>query len=378
MALSSLRATSLRSLALAATGAVALFGAVALGGARGDLLGGIERFAHSYSADASIWVGTPGDNQATVDFRPGGLEARIARLGGVAGVRAFQGGFMQLDGKRVWIIARPPGAERRVLESQLLEGAAPAAVARLGEGGWVVVSRQIARQRHAGVGATLTLPTPSGPARFRVAATTTNLAWSSGAIFMSAADYSRLWKTAMPTALGVDVAAGASVARVQTQIEGVLGSASGLQATSARERERRIDALTGEGLGQLGEISTMLLIAAILAMAAALTSAIWQRRMSLAALRLSGVRPRRLRLILLVESALMLGAGCLTGALAGVYGQLVIDRYLQHVTGFPLTSLGASLRPLEILALVSAFVLAIVALPGWLTSRVSPTLALSE
>ncbi len=378
VALSSLRATALRPLALAATGALALFAAIALGGARGDLLRGIERFAHSYSAGASIWVGTPGDNQATVDFRPGSLQARIARQPGVAGVRAFQGGFMQLGERRVWIIARPGGAERGVLESQLLEGSAGAAVARLAQGGWIAVSEQIAREHHVGVGGTLTLPTPSGPAPFRVAATTTNLAWSPGAVFMGSADYSRLWKTRLPTALGVDVAAGASVARVRARIERMLGRASGLRATSARERERRIDALTSEGLGQLAGISTMLLIAAILAMAAALTSAIWQRRTALAALRLSGVRPRRLRLILLVESALMLGAGCVTGALAGVYGQLVIDRYLRHVTGFPVASLGAGLRPLEMFALVSAVVLAIVLVPAWLASRVSPTLAFDE
>jgi len=74
----------------------------------------------------------------------------------------------------------------------------------------------------------------------------------------------------------------------------------------------------------------------------------------------------------------MLGAGCITGALAGVYGQIAIDRYLDRVTGFPVASLGASLRPIEMLALVIAAVLAIVAVPAWLASRVSPTLALNE
>jgi putative ABC transport system permease protein len=378
VALSSLRATTLRSLALAATGAVALFGSVALGGSRDDLLAGIRGFAHSYAADASIWVGNPADNQATVDFRADGEARRIARVPGVLSVRTFQGGFLQLGDRRVWIIARPPGADRQVLESQITGGDPAGAIAHLGERGWIALSTQIAEEHHVGVGGLLTLPTPTGAARFRVAATTTNLAWSPGAIFMGTADYSRRWATGTPTALGVEVAPGASVASVQRAIERVLGTASGLEVASAHAREASIDELTSEGLGQLGEISTLLLAAAILAMAAALASAIWQRRVSLAALRLSGVRPDRLRRILAVESALMLGAGCLTGAVAGIYGQLVIDGYLAHVTGFPVAGLGASLRPLEVFALVIVAVLAIVAVPGWLASRVPPTLALNE
>jgi putative ABC transport system permease protein len=382
VALSSLRATTLRSLALAATGAVALFGSVALGGARGDLLRGIQGFARSYAADASLWVGNPEDNQATVDFRAGGVAARIASVPGVASVRAFQGGFLELGDRRVWVIARPPGASREVLASQVVGGSAATAVARLAQGGWIAVSRQVAEEHHTGVGGALTLPTPSGPVRFRVAATTTNLAWSPGAVFMSTADFGRLWATAAPTALGVQLAPGASPAGVRRAIERALGAGglrgSGLEVSSAQALEGRIDALTSEGLGQLGEISTLLLVAAILAMAAALTSAIWQRRVSLASLRLSGVRSHRLRLILAVESALMLGAGCVTGALAGIYGQVVIDGYLAHVTGFPVAGLGATLRPLEVFALVVAAVLAIVAVPAWLASRVSPTLALNE
>ena len=378
VALSSLRSTTVRSVALAATGSVALFGSVALGGSRGDLLRGIEGFAHSYSADAGIWVGAPGDNQATVDFRTDGVQRRIARIAGVTGVRAFQGGFIELGGRRVWIIARPPGADREVLDSQISGASPTSALARLGEGGWIAVSKQIAEEDHVGIGDALVLPTPNGPAPLRIAAMTTNLAWSPGVIFMSTADYSRLWETSTPTALGVELARGASAARVRHEIELALGASSGLQASTAREREANIDTLTSEGLGQLGDISTLLLIAAILAMGAALTSAIWQRRVSLALLRLSGVAPRRVRLILLVESALMLGAGCVTGALAGVYGQLVIDGYLEHVTGFPVARLGEGARPFEIFALVIVVVLAIVAIPGWFASRVSPALALYE
>ncbi len=390
VALASLQGTKLRSLALAGTGALALFGAIALGGARADLLRGVQRFAHSYASEADIWVGAPGDNQATVDFRASGLAARIAHVQGVAGVRSFQGGFVQLDtqrgtlsgtsasGRRAWLLARPVGAERELLDGQVVGGNLASATQRLSEGDWVAVSAQIAQAAHVGVGGTLLLPTPGGNVPMRVAATTTNLAWSPGAILMNQADYGRLWQTSAPTALDVRLTPGADSARVLAQVRAVLGPASGLRATSAHAREASIDALVGEGLSRLQEISTLLLIAATIAMAAALSSAIWQRRVSLATLRLSGVRPSRIRKILVVESALMLGAGCITGVLAGIYGQLVIDSYLRHVTGFPVASLSASPRPVEILALLIAAVLAIVALPAWFASRVSPTLALNE
>ncbi len=378
VALTSLRTTTLRSLALAATGAVALFGSVALGGSRDNLLRGIHSFAHSYVAAADVWVTNPHDNQAVDEFSPGRDAARIARVPAVVSVRVFQGGFEVLGNRRVWVIARPPGASRQVLGSEILQGNAPTALARLSEGGWIALSQQIAEEHHVGVGGTLTLPTPTGNVKLRIAATTTNLAWPPGVIFMSTADYSRLWASSAPTALGVDLRPGANTALARDRIARALGSASGLEVATAATRESSIDALTSEGLGQLQAISTLLLLAAISAMAAALASSVWQRRAWLAGLRLSGARPSRLRRILLLEATLMLGAGCLTGAVAGIYGEVVIDGYLRHVTGFPLASIVTGARPLEVFVLVIAAALLITAIPGWLASRVSPGLALES
>jgi putative ABC transport system permease protein len=378
VALASLRASTVRSLALAATGAVALFGSVALGGSRDDLLRGIGSFARSYVADAPIWVTNPHDNQAAGTFDPGASAAVIARVPAVASVRAFQGGFLTLGGRRVWIIARPPGASRRVISSQILGGSAPATVARLAASGWVAVSQQIAAEHHTGTGGTLSLPTPTGAVRYRIAATTTNLAWPPGVVFMSSADFTRAWASPAPTALGIRLRPGADAAAARRAITAALGPESGLEVSLAPARAARIDALAGEGLGQLGEISTLLLLAAIGAMAAALGSSVWQRRASLASLRLLGVKPARLRRILALEATLMLAAGCLTGAATGVAGQLVLDGYLRHVTGFPVARIATGARPVEIFALVLAAAFAIVAVPGWLASRVSPALALEE
>jgi len=417
LALASLRATTVRSLALAATGAVALFGSVALGGARENLLQGIERFSRSYVADADVWVGNPGDNQAVDPFRaapgpaavgaalssqrqagpsaplPAGRPSslpnatriaaatvpyatRIARLSAVAGVRAFYGGFLQLGGRRVWIVARPPGGAAHVLATQLRSGSLPATLARLGRGGWIAVSEAIASERHLRIGHPLTLPTPTGSLTLRVAATTTNLAWPPGVIFMSAADFTRAWPGAGPTALALTLRPGADLRAAQAQITHALAG-SGLQATLAADRARSIDTLASSGLGQLREIALLLLAAATLAMGAALTSSIWQRRAGLAGLRLLGARSHSVLGVLGLEALLMLGAGCLTGALAGVYGQVVIDAFLRHVTGFPIADPTTSLQPLQIFAAVLAAALALSAIPGLIAARARPALALA-
>lgn len=82
--------------------------------------------------------------------------------------------------------------------------------------------------------------------------------------------------------------------------------------------------------------------------------------------------------MLAIEVGLMLGAGCLTGAILGMYGQLVIDSYLKNVTGFPVAGFATGARPLLIFVAVIACVLAITAVPAWFASHVSPTFALDE
>jgi putative ABC transport system permease protein len=378
-ALTSLRATTVSSLALAATGAVALFGSVALGGSRADLLRGIDSYTSNYVAGASMWVLDPHDNQAIDDFIADGHAAAIARLPGVRDVRVFQGSFVNLGERRLWAIAWPRGTPLTLLSGQIVDGEAATARSRIEQGGWIAVSAQLASEHHTGVGGVLRLATPTGYIPFRIAATTTNFGWTPGAIVMNTADYSRAWGTTAPSALGIQLDGGGNAARVaRGEIIRALGPSSGLEVLSAGERERQIDASAGEGLSQLEDIATLLVAAAILALTAAMGSSIWQRRAALAGLRLEGTTPRRLRRMLAIEVALMLSAGCLTGAILGMYGQLVIDSYLKHVTGFPVAGFATGAQPLEIFVAVIASVLAITAIPAWLASRVSPTFALDE
>ena len=378
LALSSLRTTTLRSLALAATGAVALFGSVALGSSRDDLLRGIDHYTANYVGGADIWVVDPNDNQAINDFPAENVAQRIAQLPGIASVSTFQGSFLDYGNRRVWVIAWPAATSPGLLGGQIIHGTQANAAASLRAGGAITVSDQIAAEHHVRVGGTLTLPTPTGPVRFKVAATTTNFGWSPGAILMSTRDYTQAWATTAPSALGVDPKPGTTPTETSDTITRDLGPSSGLIVLTAKARGAVIDQSASEGLGQLGEIAGLLVGAAILAMAAALGSSIWQRRRSLAELRLEGAPDHQLRIVLLIESVLMLTAGCLTGAVMGIYGQVVIDGYLKHVTGFPVAGVATGQRPILVFALVIAAVLLIMSIPGWFASRAPAVLALNE
>jgi putative ABC transport system permease protein len=371
-----LRATTVRSLALAATGTIAVFGSVAAEGAHNDLLGGLYRDYSQYVNTADLWVTNTSDDLATMDFAATTIPARIASLPGVAEVRSYQGGYLDLDGRRVWVIARSPRAVNMVPPSQILRGDSRQVRARLRAGGWITLSQQLASANHLRPGDMFTLPTPTGPAGFRIAATTTNLGWSAGAIVLNATDYRRAWASTNPSALEIDVRPGYGLHAIRDKILRVLGPGSALQVQTSSQRAATADALARQGLARLTQISLLLIIAAALAMAAAMGAAIWQRRPSLASLRIQSYQPHQLRGLLICESGLVLGVGCLFGACAGTYAHLLMDHYLKLTTGFPTATSIQGVQTIEVLLLVLAAALLALAAPGYVASRTPPSLAL--
>jgi putative ABC transport system permease protein len=378
VAVRALRGTTVRSLALAATGAVAVFGCVVAEDSHNDLLRGLYRDYAEYVSTANLWVVNNGDDLATASFSPGNLPARIAAAPGVAAVRTYRGGFLDFDGRRVWIIARAPSTPTPIPVSQMLEGNAGTAVARLRKGGWITVSQQIAEAKHVRVGDPITLPTPSGSVTYRIAATSTNLGWSAGAIIMGGADYRRAWLTSDATALEVDTRPGAELAAVKQAVQRALGPGAALTVQTSGERAAQADALARQGLSRMSEITLLLMIAAALAMAAAIGAGIWQRRASLASLRIHSFSPWQLRGVLTSESVLVLGTGGFVGALAGVYGHLLCDRYLRLTTGFPAPFAFEGIHTVQTILLIVVGALVVLAIPGYVASHAPPQLALQD
>jgi len=365
--------TRTRSLAIAATGAVAVFGSVAIGGARANLQGGLNRTAKDMNRVADVWVSVSGaaNTLGTTPFRIGSA-ARLAQLPGVRSLAIYRGGFLDIGDRRVWAIAPPASSPAPIPASQLLEGDLARADARLRAGGWTVVSKAIADERHLQIGSSFLLPSPH-PIVLRVAGLSTNIGWPPGAVILNSADYARAWGGAEASAYNIDLQPNASPARVIAEIGRALGPRSGLSVQTAGQRELEWRASSHEGLARLSQISVLVLIAAALAMAMAMAAMIWQRRHQIAYLKRQGYRRGVLWRGLLCESAVLVGAGCSIGALFGLYGQVLLSHALAHVTGFPVVfSVGVTVAVSSV-ALVSVAAATIVAVPGYLAAGMKPS-----
>jgi putative ABC transport system permease protein len=365
--------TRVRSLAIIATAAVAVFGIVSIQGAQRNLQRGLDASARGIDSGAAIWVTPRGESNAfaTTPFNDASAQTKLARLSGVRSVGIYRGSFMNWDDRRLWILAPPSSSSQMIPPSEIVGGNLVLAEARLRGGGWAVVSRELAVEHGLHVGQAFVLPSPE-PRTFRVAALSTNLGWPPGAIIVNSQDYAHAWGSSEPSAYEIDTQPGVRLAAVRSEMQRALGPQTGLEVETFGERESRHFALAGQGLLRLTQIRFLVLIAAMLAMAGAFGSLIWQRRPRIAVLRVFGFRKPGLRRWLVWESAILLGVGCLTGAAFGIYGQLLMSHALASVTGFPISFGVELLVALTTLALVSVGAVAVVALAGYVTVRVRP------
>jgi putative ABC transport system permease protein len=398
VAVMELRAGRTRALAIAATGAIAVFGSVAIQAAHGDLLHGLENAAHDMNAFTNVWVSPAGSynllQTAPFTATPA-QQAELQRLPGVRAVRIYRGGLLDWGPRRIWTIAPPRASSPLLPASQIVEGDVRQATARVRAGGWAVLTRAIAEEHHLRIGSAFTLPAPV-PTTFRVAALSTNIGWAPGTIVMNASDYAHAWAgegASAGAAANAHEGAGAdenvsaynilldpgiSALTARREIERALGPRSGLAVETAQQHAGRQNTLSRQGLARLTQIATLILIVAILAMAAAMANMVWQRRPRLAKLKLEGFPAAELWRTIMLESVLLLGVGCTTGAVFGLYGQQLLDRALANVIGFPVVYSFGALVAVVSLALVTVASVLIVALPGYLATGVAPAVALQD
>lgn len=364
--------TRVRYLAIAATAALAVFGTSEFGGIQANLTRGLGTSIRGMDSSANLWIVPSGaySLQTTVPFQA--VDAsRLASLPGVRQLSVYRGSFLDWGDRRLWVIAPAPSIERPIPAAQLLSGGLGAATTRVRGGGWAVLSKSVASEHHLRVGEPFELPTPR-PATFRLAGVSTNLGWPPGTIIMNSADYAQAWGSPAPSGYQIQTAAGTNLAAERLVVRRALGGV-GLSVQTAAEREQLHYTAAAEGLSRLTQIRILILVAAILAVVGAMGAMVWSRREQIAAMKCHGIEEGKLWRSLLCESGVMLASGCSIGAAFSLYAQVLGSHSLATVTGFPIVFDIEGSAAITSFALVILITLAVLAIPGYLVVRVSPS-----
>jgi putative ABC transport system permease protein len=364
LSVAELRRSPTRSVALLATGTIAAFLMVVIGGSIADVKTAARTGAGDLLSSANLWIkpGGPENVYTTQPFTYTENQRQVQRLRVVGSVLVWRNAFLDLPGRRVWVIGVPRQVPAQIAPSQLIEGSLQTADRHIREGGWVAVSQTIAHEDHLHVGQPFVLPTPTGYASLRLAATIANYGWLSGAIVMNASDQARLWQSASATQLAVVLKPGVSIAQGKRAVERALPRGSALSVETTGERRAEVSAVLGSTLSRLNDTTIVVLIATVASVIALMIAAIWQRRARLYALMSIGMSTGQFARLVSYETGSVLLSGCVIGVLAGLVGQYLIDGWLHHTTGasvhfLPGWQLG--LRTLAIAAAISLLASAI-------------------
>jgi putative ABC transport system permease protein len=226
------------------------------------------------------------------------------------------------------------------------------------------------------VGDGVDIPFPS-PTHLRVAATATNFGWPGGALVVSGATYRQAWRSGAVNSLGIQLESGFAPKNIVGAVRSILRPHGSMQVETTDRRIRQQRAASRAGLSRLSQISILVLVSSVLAMAASMAGVVWQRRPTLAALKLHGLADGELWRAMLLEAGLLLGAGCACGALFGLVGQLLLDHALETITGFPVSYAIALPLAARVVVLIVLSATGVLALPGWIAVGVRPRAGLA-
>lgn len=374
IAVDELSGAPVRAGALALIAAGSMIAMLGIGGARLDVKRGAIQLNEGIFQHADLWVLRGEEENAFLTRRFGArsLKNQLRRQPCVDNVGVLYGTFLDFGNRRVLVAAHPVDDPNHIVPNQVVKGDVNKTLRRLSGSGWIVISDPIARELGVHIGERVTIPTPSGPHVFRLAATGANYGWPSGAMNVSNADFVRYWDGQNASALAIDLKPSVSVADGRQAIRKLLGADTALVVETPNEAvETRAQALV-QGLSRLRQISILVLIAAILAIVAAMFAAVWQRRGELAALRAIGMYRGEVYRALYAEMTLIVLLGGMVGLGVGLFVQFFVSGWNATTSGYftpyaPAFGFGV-ITLLEMLLLTALAT----AGPAYLAARVSP------
>ncbi|WP_069163215.1 ABC transporter permease [Nocardia altamirensis] len=254
---------------------------------------------------------------------PAGLTEKVAAIPGVASTSEAQMAFATLGGGRVMLQGFPPNA--RETRMGMLDDAA---VARLSAGQGVAVSRDVARSLGVDVGATLTLPTPTGTHSVTVVQVVPYFSAIAGVVMMDL-DLLRQWyERPGETVLTANFAPGADRTAVLAAIRQVVPAE--LHVDTGPNTVVAAASSIRQGSAMSNSILWIVVLVATVALLNTLMLSVLERRRELGVLRAMGTNRKFLMRSVLAEAAGIGLVGAALGLVVGIGVQYLATAAIAH------------------------------------------------
>ncbi len=275
--------------------------------------------------------------------------------------------FVSFRGRKIELRATDPRGRNGILGRGIGLPSALPELRRHPRG--ILVSRVMAAGLGLAPGETIELRTAAGPRRLRILDEVEDFAWPSGTIYMDIRRYRRLFRSSAINVLGV---------RRRRMIDApALARLRPLHTLSGSEVVGRIEAQMDKSTQGLLAMRGLTLLAALVAVAGILATAVFARRREWAVLRAMGMRSGGLFAALAMETLLVMALGGIAGAIGGIVSYRGPTLGFLEAQGYVV---GHGIAPLTVAAVFAGAVAigtVATALPAWLTARAPLADALS-
>lgn len=267
---------------------------------------------------------------------PPSVAAGIAALPGVAFADAVRVETAAFEDGKIQIVASDTTLQRAGRRRFfMVEGDAGAAAAALAAGSGVLVNRTFARRFGRRPGDLLTLGTPSGPLRVRIAGIHLDLTPGDlGIVRLDRGLYRRWWRDDGATAVEVSLRRPEDRAHVIEAIRSAWGRRHALVVLTLAEVRAEYGALLGRLSGLVSPLLCVALASAAIGTVAGRAASILARRRSSAVLRALGMTRRQLAGLFAMESGAIAAVAVGTAIVAGAaLGRLQVAILLRGMIG---------------------------------------------
>jgi putative ABC transport system permease protein len=259
----------------------------------------------------------------------------------------------------------------------VVAGEPEAALAELAAGRAALVSERLLLARQLVVGGELELPSPSGVVRLPIAGAFRDFNTGEPSVVMALSRYRSEWRDTALTGVGLDLAAGADPAAVETAVRSLLPDAIRVRGSTAI---KRVSLEIFDRTFKVTEVLRVLAgIVAFLGILSALLAIELERARELSVLRTVGFTPRSLGATLLTQTGLLgLAAGLAAIPIGTALALLLVDVINRRSFGWSMDFVVTPGTLTAGLSLAVAAALLAGVYPSWRASRIELGAALRE